>query len=88
MECCWDGDIDKAKLLISAGASPNFQDGRGITPLMLASASGNLALVKYLVEQGADIEAGDYEKGWTAFSYAALNSQHEVCKFLRKQETR
>lgn len=83
MESCWDGDIEKAKQLISAGANLNYQDRRGVTPLMLASASGHLELVKYLTEQGADISAGDYEKGWDALAYASLNNQSEVWNYLR-----
>ena len=84
MDSCWDGDEEKAKQLISAGANPNYQDGRGVTPLMLASASGNIDLIKCLIDLGADVELGDFEKGWTASSYAALNGQHEVSNFFRE----
>lgn len=83
MDSCWEGNMEKAKQLISDGANPNYQDGRGVTPLMLASASGNIDLLKYLIDMGADVELGDFEKGWTASSYAALNGQHEVSQFFR-----
>lgn len=82
MDCCWNADIDMAKELIKAGANPDYQDGRGYTPLMLASAGGSLELVQYLLEQGADINACEYEKGWDALCLAGWNNRTEICQFL------
>ena len=82
MDCCWNADIDMAKELIKAGANPDYQDGRGYTPLMLASAGGSLGLVQYLLEQGADINACEYEKGWDALCLAGWNNRTEICQYL------
>lgn len=85
MECCWEADVNKAKELVQAGADPDYQDGRGYTPLMLACAGGSLELVRYLLEQGADLHACEFEKGWNALSFAGLNNRTEICEFLQER---
>jgi len=47
------------------------------TPLMLAAASGNIALVEALLERGADIELRDLF-GYTALSFALTQAARDV----------
>ncbi|EAX89079.1 hypothetical protein TVAG_261240 [Trichomonas vaginalis G3] len=49
--------------------------------LHLASAKGNLNLVKFQIECGCDKEAKD-KNGWTPLIYASENGQLEVVKYL------
>jgi ankyrin repeat protein len=51
------------------------------TPLFNAVNSGNLATVKYLIEQGTDINAKDY-KNETPLFHAVKNGNLKVIKYL------
>ncbi len=53
----------------------------GWTPLHGASKSGNLELVKFLIEEGADVNAPD-EVGMTPLHLAAKHGHSEVVKLL------
>jgi len=48
---------------------PDFRSPLNLTPLMLATIAGNLALIAALLERGADIEAAD-NHGQTALHWA------------------
>jgi hypothetical protein len=54
--------LEVVKLLIDLGEDVNAADSYGITPLMVASNLGDLNVVKYLVEKGADLNAHDLGK--------------------------
>jgi uncharacterized protein len=54
--------LEVVKLLIDLGEDVNAADGYGITPLMVAANLGDLNVVKYLVEKGADLNAHDLGK--------------------------
>lgn len=47
------GNTESAKLLVQCGAEVNALSARGETPLLLACKSGNLDLIKFLLENGA-----------------------------------
>lgn len=50
-----DGKADMVKFLVEHGADINAQDNEGWTPLHAAACCGNLAIVKYLCQKGADL---------------------------------
>jgi ankyrin repeat protein len=66
-----NGDLSKAKRMISQGVSVNTRNKNGETLLMIAAASGNVDSVRLLLNQGADIAATD-RAGQTALFYAAV----------------
>lgn len=46
--------LETVKLLLNYGASVNDVDGSGVTPLMFAAREGNVEMVNYLLEKGAN----------------------------------
>ena len=75
------------RLLLERGADPNIRDdGDNACPLHFVAENQNLAIMKLLVEHGADpIGAGDLHEleviGWaTAWDYVTVNS--EIVEYL------
>ena len=58
-----------ARLLIEHGATIDWIDDEGVTPLILASFKGRLALVRLLLDHGADVTIRD-QWGRSALDYA------------------
>lgn len=66
------GDLEFLKETIKPGEDLNFRFGsNGFTMLHLATTQGHLDIVKYLVENGADINATDIHN-FTAKKYAKI----------------
>lgn len=61
----FEEDIDNsfAVYLLKKGADINIVDDFGATPLMKAAWCGHSTMVRYLIKNGADIDAGYWEKG-------------------------
>ena len=59
--------------LLAAGADPNASIG-GITPLLLAAGHGTDAIVRALIDAGADVHAKDFQ-GRNALHHAAEGNQ-------------
>ncbi|EPS40637.1 hypothetical protein H072_5456 [Dactylellina haptotyla CBS 200.50] len=53
----WLGNEDTVEVLLAAGADPNASNSHGLTALHFAAGTGNLKVVKQLVNVGADIDA-------------------------------
>jgi uncharacterized protein len=54
--------LEVVKLLVQLGEDVNAADNYGITPLMVAANLGELLIVQYLMDQGADLAAHDLGK--------------------------
>ena len=59
-----------ALLLETDKSQANKSSSDGATPLMYASITGQLHMIELLITNGADIDARDYENGWTALMQA------------------
>ena len=57
------------------------QGSRQMTSLMWAAQDGYLALVRFLVSEGADIHMRD-ENGWTALMWATVGGHLALVRFL------
>lgn len=76
------------RVLLERGANPNIRDeGDNAFPLHFAAERGDLAIIRLLVEHGAETVAGEVDDheldiiGWaTAFSYLDIN--REVVEYL------
>jgi ankyrin repeat protein len=54
--------LELVKLLVQLGEDVNAADNYGITPLMVAANMGQVPIIKYLIDQGADLAAHDLGK--------------------------
>ena len=54
--------LEIIKIFVERGADVNWQDNYGISPLMVAGNLGDLPIIQYLLDQGADLGAYDLGK--------------------------
>lgn len=83
------GHVECAKALLSPDVRPcaklNIQENTfGWTPLLVASVDGQLPMVEFLVEAGADVNKAD-SSGWHAAEHAALRGHMEIAALLAKR---
>jgi uncharacterized protein len=83
--CVFDDDKQAVRLFMDAGIDINAADKDGITAVSVAAMKGNAALVKALLDKGANpnvaLTAGT-EKGMTPLIAAATVGNLEVVKLL------
>ena len=78
----FNDDVDVATLLISAGASPKATTRLGaITPLLIACKNGNPAMVKAMLDAGADPNTASAD-GATALMTAAISGSADTVTLL------
>jgi ankyrin repeat protein len=75
-----DGNLRRLQLLHFAGARVNTRSNCCL-PLFLASGEGRLDVVRYLLDQGADVNAAE-QFGDTALTEAVFNNQFATAKEL------
>lgn len=76
------GRADETRLLLAAGANPNLTlSASKVPPLLLAAYAGHLAVVRSLVEGGANIHATN-PQGGTALRSAADTGHIEIVRYL------
>ncbi len=77
------GELEKAKLVFSAGASLDDRSRRGDTALTYCAARGHADLLQWLIEIGADIEVADDARN-TALMLASQEGQTTCVELLLK----
>jgi len=77
-------NLPEVERLIESGANVNAVTPFGRTPLMSATAYGHINIVRFLLENGADINIKDTHNGWTAlmFSTGLKNEEFEIAQLL------
>ncbi|HKO35229.1 MAG TPA: ankyrin repeat domain-containing protein [Pyrinomonadaceae bacterium] len=75
-----DGNLRQMRLLHMAGVSVNSH-GACCSPLFLAAGEGRLDAVRYLLDQGASVNAREYG-GRTALTEAAFSGNASVIREL------
>jgi len=78
------GDELAVNGFIAAGINPNAKDDNGDTALTAAAARGDLQIVKALLRDGADVNAGGVNN-WTPLLLAFENQRDEVAEVLINQ---
>jgi ankyrin repeat protein len=84
-----DGNVDAVRAFVGAGADPSITGMRGWTALMLAASArhSSPAMLMYLVDQGANVNATD-DAGRTALDWALTRGETDVSALLRKAGAR
>ena len=74
---CTTGKLNVAEFLVSKGAKVNALSQSETTPLMMAVGSGNDQLIKFLLDNGADLRMRNHE-GYSAIDVATLFSKADI----------
>ena len=72
--------VEIAKCLVDSGANVNSKSVPGFVPLNVAIFEGSIEMVKFLVENGAELELGS--TGFTSLHFAANFGQLSIAKYL------
>jgi ankyrin repeat protein len=75
-----DGNLSRLRLLHMTGANVNLR-GASPSPLFLAAGAGRLEVVRYLIDQGADVNAREIQDR-TAMTEAVFYGNVSVIKEL------
>ena len=77
------GKLDQVKDLIKQGADPEWRDpaGNGKTAMVRAVMSGKVEVVKFLMENGADVHAPDGSGRYPVY-FCCIGTNLEMLKFL------
>lgn len=79
-----DGTVESVQKLLDSGSSTEASnEDMKVTPLIAAAHAGNLKVVEFLIERGANVGAVD-AGGKTALHWAALRDHAEVVGVLIK----
>ncbi len=84
VEIVRDKKFKLAKILIKDCLTANSADISGVTVAMSAAETGNLEMLEYLVDLGANVEDED-KMGNTLMMFAAKGGNVDVIKFLEKK---
>ena len=74
------GDLERVQMLVGKEEGRNEKD----ISLYVASSNGHFAVVRYLVEQGADMEKV-HNDGFTSLIRASMNGHLEMVRYLLEQ---
>ncbi|MDQ2842016.1 MAG: ankyrin repeat domain-containing protein [Acidobacteriota bacterium] len=76
------GQLERVKHLLASGGDVNERDEAGSTPLIVAVLSDRPEVLRYLIDQGADVNARQLETDSTALLYAVLAPRIEMVRTL------
>ena len=59
LRAVWSDDLETAKGLLRRGAQVSLANAIGVTPAYVAAENGNAAMLRLLLDAGADVSATD-----------------------------
>lgn len=80
VRAAWAGKEDSVRLLLELGVHVNASEN-GRTPLMVAAVGGHVAIIRMLINAGADTLMEDCD-GVTALRHARMNGHREIVSLL------
>lgn len=78
----YEGNLEYVEFCMLQGFSPNSIDEKGRTPLMVSSYKGKERIVRYLLDNRADVIVKDLE-GNNALDYAEAGENENILFLLR-----
>jgi uncharacterized protein len=78
-----NASLELIKMLLSYGADINYGNGNG-TPLMTAISYENIAMVKFLIDNGAKIKGYKNRSGEDTLTFAKKVGNNEIIDYLNK----
>ena len=85
-EAAKEGNLSRVKDAINNGADIECQDEKNKTPLENASENGHLKIVKYLVDNNANVDAGGSYPSLSPLGAAASMNHLDIVKCLIKKK--
>lgn len=82
-EVCASGNEERAKFLLSVGASTEIKNANGCTALAAAVEKGRSKLIKLLMEKGANNKAKTSD-GKSLLHFAITNGKQELVQMFKK----
>ena len=83
MQCSRIGALEHIQKMIESGKyKANYKDDEGITPLHWAAINNQYAVCKYLLDQGADVNAKGGESSATAAMWAAQRCHFYIVNLM------
>jgi ankyrin repeat protein len=77
------GHLEIIQLLIAHFAYIDAETPNKTTPLMLAARRGEMNVVKFLIDEGADISSKNM-LGWTAYDFAVESERRDLAALLQE----
>lgn len=81
-----EDDFEKLDFLFRQGADVDGQDGHDRTVLMKAAESGQVKMVKFLIENKADVNTESSYYPCTALKEAVINNHEKVAKIIKREK--
>jgi len=81
------GRREVVRILLEAGADPNYRYAGGFTPVLEAAARGDIPLLELLTAHGRDGTV-ETEQGRTAVALALENGHVDAAEWLRRREAK
>ncbi|KAM3720496.1 Ankyrin repeat and SAM domain-containing protein [Dirofilaria immitis] len=78
---CESWNLDEVHQAVESGFLVDTFDDDHVTGLQMAAATGNIGIVQYLLDRGADIEKSN-QVGMTALHHAAKNGHVNIVRIL------
>ena len=79
---CGQGNIEHIKMWMNYGLDVNSKGIFGAPPIYFSACNRNLTAVKYLLENGAEVNQGTSEDDWSAIYVSARNGDLQLVSYL------